>query len=231
MKPQLNSTSPQVCISNYFETSYFATWQEAIRALYQSDSIGAELDCFIQYNIVMRDMLRQKGIEALLDEICTVVPKEAISALTIRYITQYWTENPIADYDIQMYHIDDDITILGHTFHGLKAVRQHCEMLASRGSQLYCFPKKEYIPLEHIHVGKIDKSYPQFDSEDYSDTRCYENYIFTQQPITREQMQQYADIELESNYCMVHEHIPTEHLPILYYVGEGPYMVLATKKI
>ena len=231
MKPQLNSMPSLVCISNYFETSYFSTWQEALKALYQSDRIGAELDRFIQYNIVMRDMLRQKGIEGLLDEIFTIVPKNSISPLTIRYITKYWTENPIADYDIQMYHIDDDITILGHTFHGLQGVRQHCEMLASQGSHLLCFPTKEHVPLENIHVGMIDKSYPKFDSYDYSDTRCYENYIFAPQPITKEQMLQYANIKQESNYCMVHEHIPAENLPILYYVGEGPYMVLATPKL
>lgn len=231
MKPQLNSMSPHICISNYFETRYFSTWQEAIKTLYQSDRIAAELDRFIQYNIVMRDMLRQKGIEALLDDIFTVVPKDKIRELTIQYITKYWAEHPIADYDIQMYHIEDDITILGHIFHGLKSVRQHCEMTASMGSQLYCFPTKEHIPLENIHVGIIDKSYPKFDSYDYSDTRCYENYIFAPQPITKEQMQQYANIKQESNYCMVHEHIPAEHLPILYYVGDGPYMVLATKKL
>ena len=51
MKPQLNSMPPLVCISNYFETRYFFTWQEALKALYQSDRIGAELDRFIQYNI------------------------------------------------------------------------------------------------------------------------------------------------------------------------------------
>ena len=230
MKPQLNSISPHICISNYFQTHYFSKWQEAIKALYQSDRIAAELDRFIQYNIVMRDMLRQKGIEALLDDIFTVVPKDKIRELTIQYITKYWAEHPIADYDIQMYHIEDDITILGHIFHGLKSVRQHCEMTASMGSQLYCFPTKEHIPLENIHVGIIDKSYPKFDSYDYSDTRCYENYIFATQPITKEQMQQYASIKQESNYCMVHEHIPCEHLPLLYYVGDGPYMVLATKK-
>ena len=230
MKPQLNSISPHICISNYFQTHYFSKWQEAIKALYQSDRIGAELDRFIQYNIVVRDMLRQKGIEALLDDIFTVVPKDKIRELTIQYITKYWAEHPIADYDIQMYHIEDDITILGHIFHGLKSVRQHCEMTASMGSQLYCFPTKEHIPLENIHVGIIDKSYPKFDSYDYSDTRCYENYIFATQPITKEQMQQYASIKQESNYCMVHEHIPCEHLPLLYYVGDGPYMVLATKK-
>ena len=230
MTPQLNSMSPQVCISNYFETSYFSTWQEALKALYQSDRIGAELDRFIQYNIVMRDILRQKGIEGLLDEIFTIVPKNSISPLTIRYITKYWTENPIADYDIQMYHIDDDLTILGHTFHGLQGVRQHCEMTASMGFQLYCFPTKEHIPLENIHVGIIDKSYPKFDSYDYSDTRCYENYIFAHEPITEQLVQEYTKIGVESNYCMVHENIPTELLPILYYVGDGPYMVLATKK-
>ena len=230
MKPLLNSMPPLVYISNYFETRYFFTWQEALKALYQSDRIGAELNRFIQYNIVMRDILRQKGIEGLLDEIFTIVPKNSISPLTIRYITKYWTENPIADYDIQMYHIDDDITILGHTFHGLQGVRQHCEMTASMGFQLYCFPTKEHIPLENIHVGIIDKSYPKFDSYDYSDTRCYENYIFAHEPITEQLVQEYTKIGVESNYCMVHENIPTELLPILYYVGDGPYMVLATKK-
>ena len=230
MKPQLNSMPSLVCISNYFETSYFSTWQEALKALYQSDRIGAELDRFIQYNIVMRDILRQKGIEALLEDIFAIVPKDNISALTIRYITKYWTENPIADYDIQMYHIDDDITILGHTFHGLNDVRQHCEMTASVRSQLHCFPTKEYIPLENIHIGEIYESYPIFDSYDYSDNRCYENYIFASEPIMEELMQQYANIKPESNYCMTHEKIPTELLPVLYYVGDGPYMVLATKK-
>lgn len=230
MKPQLNSMPSLVCISNYFETSYFSTWQEALKALYQSDRIGAELDRFIQYNIVMRDILRQKGIEALLEDIFAIVPKDNISALTIRYITKYWTENPIADYDIQMYHIEDDITILGHTFHGLNGVRQHCEMTASVRSQLHCFPTKEYIPLKNIHIGEIYESYPIFDSYDYSDNRCYENYIFASKPITQKLMQQYANLKHECNYCMVHEKIPTELLPVLYYVGDGPYMVLATKK-
>ncbi len=229
MKLQLNSMQPLVCISNYFQTLYFSTWQEAVKVLYRSNRIGYELQRFIQYNVVMRDILRQKGIEALLDEIFTIVPRRCVDERTIQYIIKYWTENPIADYDIQMYHIDDDITILGHTFHGLNDVRQHCEMTASVKSQLHCFPTKEYIPLENIHIGEIYESYPIFDSYDYSDNRCYENYIFASEPIMEELMQQYANIKPESNYCMVHEHIPAKNLPILYYVGEGPYMVLATK--
>ena len=48
--------------------------------------------------------------------------------------------------------------------------------------------------------------------------------------ITKDQMQQYANIQFDSNYCMLHEQIPAEYLPVLYYVGDGPYMVLATKK-
>ena len=32
------------------------------------------------------------------------------------------------------------------------------------------------------------------------------------------------------NYCMVHENIPEENLPILYYKGDGKYMLLATKR-
>ncbi len=230
MKPQPNSMHP-VCISNYFQTHYLYIWQDAVKVLYQSNRIGCELDRLIQYNIVLRDMLRQKGIEALLDDIFSVVPKDKVDERMIQRIIRYWTENPIADYDIQMYHIDDDITIMGHTFHGLKGVRQHCEMIASRGSQLYCFPTKKHIPLENIHVGIIEKDYPKFDSYDYSDTRCYENYIFAPEPITEPLIQKYTKIGVESNYCMVHEKISVELLPILYYVGDGPYMVLATKNI
>ena len=230
MKPQLNSMPPLVCISNYFQTHYFSSWQEAVKYLYQSNRIGNELNRLIQYNVVMRDILRQKGIEALLDEIFAIVPKNSVDVRLIQLIIRYWTENPIADYDIQMYHIDDDITIFGHTFHGLQDVRQHCEMTASVRSQLHCFPTKEYIPLENIHIGEIYESYPIFDSYDYSDNRCYENYIFASKPITQKLMQQYANLKHECNYCMVHEKIPTELLPVLYYVGEGPYMVLATKK-
>ena len=168
--------------------------------------------------------------------ICGLI--SAASAIIVSVITAVYN-NKLLVYRLEQLEVkvnslikrDDDITILGHTFHGLQDVRQHCEMTASVRSQLHCFPTKEYIPLKNIHIGEIYESYPIFDSYDYSDNRCYENYIFASKPITQKLMQQYANLKHECNYCMVHEHIPAENLPILYYVGEGPYMVLATPKL
>ena len=33
----------------------------------------------------------------------------------------------------------------------------------------------------------------------------------------------------KGNFCVTHENIPEEELPILYYSGDGQYMLLASK--
>ena len=62
---------------------------------------------------------------------------------------------------------------------------------------------------------------------DSCDNRTYQNYIFRTSPIAEEDMKEALKIPLNFNFCMVHEHIPKERLPILYYSGEGEYMLLA----
>lgn len=73
-------------------------------------------------------------------------------------------------------------------------------------------------------------SYPIFDSYDIGDDRTYQNYIFTDAPIDVAKLKEISEIRHNYNYCMVHEHIPEHLLPILYYRGEGDYMILAQKK-
>ncbi len=220
----------QVYIFDYLTTSSFATWQEAIRFMHEKDKLNNDLNECIAYNVVLRDKLRQYGIEALLEEIFAIIPRNTLTDLTLRYIHRYWQEEPIADYDIQMYSINDAITILGHTFHGLADIRAHREIVGKLGSRWTdCWPKA-CEPINDVHIGEWYANYPVFDSSDYSDNRTYENYIFRTHPLTQEHMNEYLQIPHSCNYSMVGEGIPQTLLPILYYPGDGPYMLLATAK-
>lgn len=138
--------------------------------------------------------------------------------------------NKQIDYQIRHCHIKDKITILGHTFNGLEDIEQHCAM---RGKEylngLECWKREGITEYPDIHIGEIYDDYPVFDSYDLSDDRTYRNYIFRRSPITEEDMKAAFRISHRTNFCMVHEDIPQEFLPILYYSGDGEYMLLATR--
>ena len=82
-----------------------------------------------------------------------------------------------------------------------------------------------------LHIGHFQENYPRFDSYDASDDRRYNNYVFSRNPLTVERMEQYFNkVSPHMNFCMVHENIPGEFLPILYYNGCSDYILLATDK-
>ena len=87
-----------------------------------------------------------------------------------------------------------------------------------------------YALCEIVHIGHFYESYPVFDSYDLADDRTYQNYIFCATPITENDMKDAFKNFHGFNFSMVHENMPEENLPILYYRGDGKYMLLATAK-
>ena len=85
-----------------------------------------------------------------------------------------------------------------------------------------CFP--------HHSQGEFYENYPIFDSYDLGDDRTYQNYIFRKNEITKQDMEIAFAVYHKGDFCIVHERIPENMLPILYYRGEGNYMLLATNK-
>ena len=81
-----------------------------------------------------------------------------------------------------------------------------------------------------IHIGELYENYPVFDIYDMGDSRTYQNFFFRERPFSHADLEQRATIPSRFNYCMVHEHIAEEFLPVLYYEGTGDYMLLATAK-
>lgn len=127
---------------------------------------------------------------------------------------------------IRQCSIYDDIKFLGHVFHGLEDIHEHIEMWGfASGNTMKNVPKKRC----KVHVGAMRVGYPCFDADDYAyEDRSYWNYVFRDHPISEEDMARLSSLPYKSNHCRVHEDMPSDMLPIIYYIGEGDTMLVAT---
>lgn len=185
----------------------------------------------VKNNVFYRDYLREYGIDSLFKIIVDEVPELSEDKRALNHLREWIAKDGIATYDIQCYNIKDKITVLDHTFDGLEDVIKHIELIGKEFMRGFdCFPPQNINVYSDIHIGELYESYPIFDSYDLGDDRTYQNYIFKKDKISRQDMETAFSVCHQGDFCMVHEQIPTSLLPILYYKGDGNYMLLATKK-
>ena len=202
----------------------FESLQQAVNVLKNNNrwysSILADI---VLYNVCYRDHLRKHGLMSLEQRLISEAPELKDDKKALEQLHKCLDKvGPIADYDIQCYDIGHHFTLFGHTFHGLAEVYEHSRRYRDYGEAQKSLSSGVYVQAYH-------DSYPQFDSFDACDNRTYQNYIFRDisQPI-----QYWSAIPKSGRfpYCMVHEDIPSEALPILYYPGDGRSFLLATAK-
>jgi len=123
--------------------------------------------------------------------------------------------------------IHDDVTILGQVFHGLDDIIAHVEMYmcdGSSGNPDKCKPEKK----GKVHVGQLWMRYPCFDSSDYAyETRAYQNFILRDRPITSADMKKLNKLPWNGNAKRISESVPSDMLPMVYYIGDGDQMIIA----
>ena len=215
----------------------FGSLQEAVHYVQKMPGgLYVYIDTIVLYNIRFRDCLRSKGLDGVIRMLIDEAPEIAKEDKALDDLRLKWTsrmKEHIADYDIQCLPKDSLIYIDGYWFNGLSDIKSKTEI---SGNPSYYF-RKWYVSVENmqnpsgLHIGNISKSYPTFDSYDSSDDRSYNNYVFSKKPFTEELMERYCkEIDINSNFCMVHENIPEEFLPILYYDGDSDCVLLATAK-
>ena len=221
----------KICFPHY-DCGEFRSLAKAIKVLGATTySLSRYALCdIVQYNICYRNYLRRHGVEDLIIRLIEEAPQLKEEKVLLHRLREWAAEEKLADYDIQCYNIKDKVTILGHTFNGLKDIREHVELFGSEGYDgLHCWSPTEVEPYKDVHIGHFYENYPVFDSYDLADDRTYQNYIFRPTSITETNMKDAFCTFHGFNFCMVHENIPEENLPILYYSGDGQYMLLATK--
>lgn len=130
---------------------------------------------------------------------------------------------------IRKVSISDDIEILGHVFHGLQDIEKHVEMsLYKSYSHRQADARKPEAKCD-VHVGEMWMPYPCFDSEDFAnENRSYQNFVFREHPINQDDMRVMSELPSKGNECRISENMPAEVLPIVFYVGDGDSMLVAT---
>ena len=216
----------------------FENLKEAVNFVRQMHGgLPVYLDDIVFYNIRFRDCLREKGLDGVINMLTNEAPIIGLDLKALDDLKERWTNRMgehIADYDIQCLPKDGPILIEGYTFNGLDEIFDQVE-LAGFPSHVYTdkwISREKLIPNPAgLHIGRLLMSYPTFDSSDASDGRSYNNYVFSKQPLTGTKMDQYCEqVSARSNFCMVHEYIPEEFLPILYWDGDSNHVLIATTK-
>lgn len=215
----------------------FRNLQEAIDYVQKMrDGLYVYIVEIVLYNVRFRDCLREKGVEGVIDMLIAEAPIIALDFKGIDHLKKTWYERMkehVADYDIQCLPKNSRICINGCWFNGLDDIEAQVEISGCPRHTYYrWFSCKEYRRnLYGLHIGNIWESYPMFDSSDASDGRSYNNYLFSKMPLTETIMEKYCkEIKVNFDFCMVHEDIPSEFLPLLYYNGDSDWILLATEK-
>lgn len=223
----------KICFPHYAK-GVFESLAQALKTLKRKKNgwYHYMLTEIVQYNVCYRDYLRIHGMKRLIEHLIEEVPELKNEIESLEYLRNYFSRREkLAEYDIQCYHIKDQVQILGHTFSGLADIIKHRAII---GKEFYlgfeCYTPKKINEYADVHIGELYDNYPIFDSSDVCDDRTYQNYIFRTSPITEDDMKEAFNTSHGFNFCMVHESISIHRLPILYYKGDGNYMLLATKK-
>lgn len=209
----------------------FNSLQDAVAYLHKRGDLARYLPEIVLYNIEQRDMLRAMGMHVYIEYLKVKCPRLASDKLAIDALLRLWEQiKHIANYDIQCYHIRDKFTVLGHTFHELKDLECHCSVKGKLSYGNFHVWRDKCQSLENIHIGKLFQSHMILNSDDWGDYQAYQNYIFRLQSITDDDMTAAKSVATNPHFSMISEKIPEHLLPILYYSGDGNYMLLATKK-
>ena len=221
----------KICIP-FYKRRKFDSLQEAVTYLKKNSySWYIYLQDIVAYTLRYRDYLRENGIDATIQLLIDEVPELKEEAKALDWLREYYTDEEVASYDIRCYDIRDKITVLGHEFKGLKDVIAHSSMAGvNHYSDVTVYERTPRKRKNGIAVVELYEHYPVFDSYDMGDDRTYQNYFFINGDVSAEDVEKRAKLSDGVNYCMVHEDLPEEMLPVLHYNGDGDYMLLAQKK-
>lgn len=214
------------CYERYEEHSkYEFTLKEALEFMQQEPYYFNDV---VLYNVCLRDQLRKLGAQALVDELCKMVEPNATLKRSMTYFVDSWKDNPIADFDIQIVSIYEDLDFGFTTVSGLQELKTLVEKSIYRNGDR--FSEKE-TSQGLIHAGEFWDSYPVFDSGDLGDDRTYQNYIIRDIPITDLEIRALAGVHSRYDSCKLHETTPEDLFPMVYYRGDGGFLLLAKKYI
>lgn len=132
-------------------------------------------------------------------------------------------------YIIWKYDVEAPITVFGHTFNGMKDVMRCVQLSAVCGfGKMSILPEVPELAVPGIYCARIFQPYPEFDVYDLGDSRSYVNVFFSRVPFTPDRLAELCGLDGGYNFCMVHDRLPADALPVLYRDGDSLDMLYAS---
>ena len=204
----------------YSHTQYEFTLAEALEYICNDKLNYARFDDMMLHNVVLRDAIRSFGVKKVINQIREFAPaSEKLEELFERFQNKY-SDDCIGNLDIQVYSVTENFQIFGETLHGLDDILAYMEISIGINQTSASIEKPE--KRGELHVGQLWERYPCFDLSDYAtERRFYQNYIIRKEPIRETEI-------LQLKKFRISERIPLDMLPMVYYVGDGGFMLVAT---
>ena len=204
----------------YSHTQYEFTLVEALEYICNDKLNYARFDDMMLHNVVLRDAIRSFGVKKVINQIREFAPaSEKLEELYESFQNKY-SDDCIGNLDIQVYSVTENFQIFGETLHGLDDILAYMEISIGINQTSASIEKPE--KRGELHVGQLWERYPCFDLSDYAtERRFYQNYIIRKEPIRETEI-------LQLKKFRISERIPLDMLPMVYYVGDGGFMLVAT---
>ena len=204
----------------YRHTLYVFTLAEALEYISNDKLNYARFDDMMLHNVVLRDAIRSFGVKKVINQIKEFAPaSEKLEELFESFQNKY-SDGCIGNLDIQVYSVTENFQIFGETLHGLDDILAYMEISMGINQTSASIEKPE--KRGELHVGQLWERYPCFDLSDYAtERRFYQNYIIRKEPIRETEI-------LQLKKFRISERIPLDMLPMVYYVGDGGFMLVAT---
>lgn len=181
----------------------------------------------VQYNVFYRNYLKNYGYRALKRLIREEYAEFKGNKDANQILDSWWqgVGRRLGDYDIFYHRCDEQIDILGHRYNGIADIRR-CVARKARLS----YDGWYHFEISKGTIGEVYEAFPYYDITDpYNDAHTFQNYFFRRNIISEDDIKAVMNLEPDFNYCLVSEKIPEELLPMIYYDGEGDYILVAMK--
>ena len=186
----------------------------------------------ILHNKPLRDMLRQYGAKALVDELKLYAPDDFYLNKAMNEFVEEYQNKKLADFDVLYHAIDEPLTFWGHSI-SFKSKYKNADVILTD-------PYKDFKAGVHkgnqpFYIGAIIMENIGCYYDDYDEPGYVEStYVIRDKKLKRsELMSIYNSQDVHGGFInsasRLHENTNPQHLPMVYYDGRSGYMLVAVQ--
>lgn len=187
----------------------------------------------ILHNKPLRDMLRENGAKALIEELKQYAPDDDSLNEAMDGFVEEFKDRELADFDILYHSVDEPLRFFGHSIKFASAFKTADVVLTEPFQEFKTNPHTEK---RASYVGAIINESPAFIFDDYDEPGYVEcTYIIREHKPKKSEMLSIYDSEdvcdgFVNSASRLHEDTEIKHLPMVYYDGRSGYMLVAEKR-